>query len=320
VKKAVIFAIAAALAVAAPLFAQTDEEERVRPAEPTTSATPVNATPSIWRQEIRLQGQVFGNFFQASDDRLAEDVTAVSTQYRATVKPWGTRPIEFYGHVDYQHYVSIDRDNSYGGGVGATYNGNVHSFGAYIDRGENRASFDVGDQTAIANITMFGADYSYRLTRDWELKADATFDQQRYSLQTGNESDFQAFGASVRYRGFGRIFSPRLGYVAGTRDAVDPRDSYDDTYWYLQVISVPHPRLYLSARYRDRLRDYTTSDPTSSSFGREDERTQWMLSANYRLTDHVGVSTYYAREATDSSRVGRDFDVDLLLVGLTYGF
>ncbi|HEX8618819.1 MAG TPA: hypothetical protein VF911_14645, partial [Thermoanaerobaculia bacterium] len=248
--KRLAFAIAIALAATVPLFAQTDEEERNRPAEPTNSATPVNAAPSIWRQELRLQGQVFGNFFQASDESLEEDVTAATTQYRATVKPWATRPIEFYAHADYQHYISIDRDNSYGGGIGANYNGSVHSFGAFIDRGENRASFDVGDQTAIANITMFGADYSYRLTPDWELKADVNFDQQRYSVQTGTESDSQAFGASVRYRGFGRLFSPRLGYVAGTRDAVNPTDSYDDTYWYLQVISVPHPRVYLTARYR----------------------------------------------------------------------
>jgi hypothetical protein len=318
--KKIAFILAAALVVAVPLFAQTDEENRPHPAEPTTSATPLQATPSIWRQEIRLQGQVFGNFFQATDDRLAEDVTALTTQYRATVKPLSDKPYEFYGHADYQHYTSIDRDNSYGGGVGMNYNGDVHSFGAYVERGENRASFDVGDQTAIANITTFGADYTYRVTRDWDLKADASFDKQRFSLETGNESDGQAFGASVRYRGFGRIFSPRVGYVAGTRDAVNPNDSYDDTYWYLQVISVPHPNVYLSARYRDRLRDYSTNDVTSSSFGREDQRTQWMLSANYRLTTHVGLSAYYATEATDSSRVGRDFDTDFLLVGVTFGF
>jgi hypothetical protein len=321
VKNAVRFVLAAALVVTAPLFAQSTDDRPVNAPPPSTtnSGTAQNEQPRMFRSELRLQYHVFGNFFQAPDNAPQEDVNAISTQYRATIRPWA-RPLDLYAHVDFLHYTNLDRDNSYGGRIGAQYNGEVHSFDAYVDRGENRASFDVGDRTAIANITSFGADYSYRITKDWQVAADVSGDQQRFTIETGNESDYNALGASVRYRGFGRMFSPRVGYVTGHLNVANGQDDYDDQYWYLQVISVPMRNLYLSVRYRQRDRDYETSTITSPNFGRHDDRAQWVLSGNYRLTDRLGLSSYFAHETVDSSRPGRDYDANLLLLGLTIGF
>ncbi len=320
-KNAARFTLAAALAIAAPLFGQSTEDHPLNTPPPphTTSATPQNDQPRMFRSEVRLQWHLFENFFQAADNAPQEDVNAISTQYRATLRPWA-RPLNFYASVDLLHYTNLDRDNSYGGRIGAQYNGDVHSIDAYIDRGENRASFDVGDRTAIANITSWGADYSYRVTKNWQVAADVSGDQQRFTIETGNESDYQAIGGSVRYRGFGRLFSPRIGYVTGQQNVANGQDDYDDRYWYVQVISVPVRNLYLSVRYRDRDRDYETSTITSPNYNRHDDRHQWVLSGNYRLTERLGLSTYFAHETVDSSRIGRDYDANLLLLGLTIGF
>lgn len=272
-----------------------------------------------FRSEIRFAGYVFGNFFQASDPSLEEDVSAAAVEYRAAVRPWAT-PTDFYANVDYMRYESERRPNTYGGRLGVQHNGDVHAFNVYVDRGENRASFEVGDTTATANVTTFGGDYSYRFLKNWQAGVELTQERERYDVESDRENDFTAVGASLRYRGFGRLVSPEVGYVTGERDVVNPDESYDDDYWYVRVISSPLPRLYMSLRYRQRQREYTTNNVAARNFGRADERHAWVLTTNFQFTERVGTLLYYTTEDVDANRPGRDFDRSTLLLGLTYGF
>jgi hypothetical protein len=271
------------------------------------------------RSELRLQGYHFGNFFQASEAALAEDVRAAGAEYRIAYRP-GTSPTDFYAHANYLNYLGIDRDDSYGGRVGIAHFGQVHEFNVFADRAENRAAFDVGDITATANITTFSADYAFRMTPHWQLGAEAVNERQRFDAVTGRDNDYSAIGGSIRYRGFGRMFSPQIGYVKGERDVEDERESFDDSYWYARVIVNPNPRLYMSVRYRDRTREYLTTDLVAGNFGRQDDRNQWSATAVYQFTPALGGTLYYAREDVQSSRPGRNFDTDLLVLGLNIGF
>ncbi len=324
-KNVPVFAVVVALAWGAPLLAQTTQTTPSgRPNDPTTPTVtvppPAATQPRLFRSELRLSGITFSNFFQVADDEGRERVNAIITQYRGTLKPWAQRPLEFFGHVDFQRYVNLQRENSYGGGVGMNYNGERHQLGAFLDRGENRAAFDVGDQTAIANVTIFGLDYSFRPNKVWEIELDASREAQRFSVETGNENDYDALGGGVRYRGFGYKFHPRVGYVVTRRDSRNDSDSFDGNYWYLGFVSAPHRRVYLSLAWRQHTRDYSTSNPASANFGREDDRGQLVFAGVVRVTDRIGLSSYYSRESVDSTRAGRDFSGDYLILGVNYGF
>lgn len=307
------FLIVAAMMIAASAFAQEEEQLPPAPAQPNQTT---HVTPRL-RHEVRVQTLLFGNFFQATDPADEEDVTAFGSAYRLTYRPWEARQTDVYGQIDYLTYSDIDRESSYGGRVGVSHRHAAHAVEAYLERAENRAAFDVGNRTAMANITTLNAEYGYRVHEDWELGAEGTWEAQRFDVESDRENDYTALGASVRYRGFGYKFSPRVGYVTGRREVDNDEDSYDDSYWYVQLTGSPTDRIYLSARFRGRDRSYS---PIIGLPRRHDDRAQWTAFASYRATQRLGLSLYYSQEATTSNLAGRDFDTSFLLLGLTVYF
>lgn len=308
------FLIVAAMTIAASAFAQ--EEEQQPPIPPPQANQTTVVTPRL-RHEVRVQTLLFGNFFQATDPADEEDVTAFGSGYRLTYRPWEGRQTDFYGQLEYLTYSDIDRESSYGGRVGISHSDRVHTLEAFLDRAENRAAFDVGNRTAMANITTLNAEYGYRLNDLWQLGAEGTWEAQRFDVESDKENDYTALGASVRYRGFGYRFSPRIGYVVGQREVDNNADSYDDSYWYFQLSGMPTDKIYLSARYRGRDRSYS---PVIGQLRREDDRAQWTAFANYRATQRLGLSMYYSQEATSSNLADHDFDTSFLVLGLTFYF
>lgn len=286
-----------AIVTVAPLFAQPAQSK----------------TPRTFRSDVRLAGYRFGNFFQAAGGAPEADVTALGLELRAAYRPW-SHPTDLYAHTEFLSFTSHNVRNTYAGRLGIAHYGPVHQVNAYIDRAENRASFDVGDTTATGDVTALDVDYSYRVTPDWQLGAETRHERQRFSVGgTGRDNDYSAFGGSVRYRGFGWHFSPSIGYVTGERSVDNERDSYDDSYWFAQVTYQPHERLYTSLRYRDRTRDYQTIDRT-------DDRGSWTATVVLTQTEHLSWLVYYSREDVHSSQPGRDFASDVLIGGVTWAF
>lgn len=284
------------------------------------SATHVVAQPlgtsesGTYRTEARLQLWHFGNFNQVSDTALEQDVRALGLELRGAYHP-DTVPFEVYAHVHYLNW-DADRDDSYGVRVGAALDGDVHDFNVFLDRAENRATFDVGETAASAAVTTLSGEYSRRFG-DWQPGVEATYERQRFDVAaTGGDNDYRAVGANVRYRGFGWKFSPEVGIVAGERVSDNDDESYDDDWWYTQLVFVPIPRLYLSVQYRARTRDYTVQDPLHSNFRREDERPQWSVVSSLKMTDRLTGILYYSNEDAQSSRAGRDFQADILILTL----
>jgi hypothetical protein len=287
----------ATLLIALPLAAQPMENENEQ---------------RVFRQEVELQLYRFGNFFQAREGQPEEDVNGFGAEYRAAWRQAPGRP-DLYGALNVLSYAGNAGETSYGGRVGVSHYGEVHSFNVALDRQENGYSFDVGDRTASASITSLGGQYTYRLARDWDVGAESYLEWQRFDVETGSENDYHNLGAQVRYRGFGRLFRPRAGYVVGERDVETASESYDDRYWYVQVDTAPNARLNASLRYRDRTRDYDGA--------RTDDRDQWRLRAQWRQTERIAWTGSYTREQVSSSEPGRgSFDTDVLFAGIIVGF
>ncbi|HEX6099077.1 MAG TPA: hypothetical protein VF432_22380 [Thermoanaerobaculia bacterium] len=266
----------------------------------------------VFRHEVELQLYRFGNFFQAREGQPEEDVIGFGTEYRAAWRRAPGQP-DLYGALNVLRYGGEVGETSYGGRIGASHYGEVHSFNVALDRQENGYSFDVGDRTASASITSLTGQYTYRIARDWEVGAETYLEWQRFDVDTGFENDYQSLGAQVRYRGFGRIVRPRVGYVVGERDVETATESYDDRYWYVQLDSIPHERVTASLRYRGRTRDYAGP--------RTDDRDQWRLRGQFRQTDRFAWTASYTRERTTSSVASRGaFDTDVLFAGIIMGF
>ena len=266
----------------------------------------------VFRHEIELQLWRFGNFFQARQGQPEEDVNGIGAEYRGA---WRLSPggADLFAGVNVLNYAGGAEQTSYGARVGAAHYGSVHSYYASLDRQENGYSFDVGDQTASASITSITGQYQYRFASDWEAGAETYLEWQRFDVETGFENDYRSLGANIRYRGLGRIFRPRLGYVVGQRDVETESQTYDDRYWYVQLDSAPHERVSASLRYRDRTRDYAGA--------RTDDRDQWRVRVQFRQTERFAWTASYTRESTTSSDLARgSFDTDVLFAGLILGF
>jgi hypothetical protein len=283
------------------------------------SAQPIGQSqPGQFRSDIRLQGWVFGNFYYTTDDALKQDVAAYRTELRTAWRP-GQRPLNVYTHVNYLVYDAPDRDPSYGVRLGLSEETDRQSFNVFIDRAENRASVDVGDQLAVANVTLFGGEYSYRITEDWQLGGEAAHERQRFDIESGQENDYTALTGIVRYRGFGWRFTPSVGYGIGRRTSADADEESDDDHWFGQVAGAPHPRVYLSLRYREGARDYLVDAPVSTNFRRHDDRPQWTFSGSVKMSDRVQGLVYFSRENMQSSVPNRDVETYYLILGVTIG-
>lgn len=268
--------------------------------------------------ELRLNGWRFDNFFQASDPAAEQDINALGAELRfarSTDRGWAP-----YFRANYLDYDDEALDPSYGGRLGARFASRPHAFEIYLDHQLDRPTFDIGDVFDTADVTTLVAEYGFRFTPAWELGLQAELQQQSFNQLTVKDNELTGAGASLRYRGFGSKFSPEVGYVMGEREVDDPTETYDQTETYLQIRSAPTDALYLSARYRMREREYTTADLAATNFGREDDRDQISLTADWRLMPRVTLNLYYATEDATSTRVERAFETQTALVGVTFGF
>lgn len=281
---------------ALPLFAQSDAAPETRPI----------------RSAVELQHYKFNNFFQATDGMPKRNVSAYGAAYRASWSRGNGAP-DLYGRLSALRYSGGASETSYTGQAGVSKYGSVHWYDVYVERTENGYAFDIDETRASANITALSGHYSYGITPDWRVGTDLYLDWTRFDVDAGLENDYQSLGVDVRYRGFGDLIQPRVGYVTGRRDSRDRTDSAADRYWFVELRTKPHPAVDLRLRYRDRTRDY-------ENISRVDERAQWTLRGAFKQNDRVSWAGSYSTEVVDSSLPGRDFDRSTAYVALIYGF
>lgn len=287
----------------------------------TRQATPPPPPAPRTTAEVRLNSLYFDNFFQAPSGAPKENVVAAGVEARIsrdTPLRFGGRPVQGYAYFDYLRFDQEEFGGSPGLRFGARSDARPHSWDTSVQLQKDRPSFDVVDETDRADIARFMADYSYRPVRDWQFNAGLDADRQSFDLAQGRDNRFLGASAGVRYRGFGSEFSPEIGLAFGDRSVDDAAQSYGQVDWILQIRSAPTPPLYISARYRHRLRDYDTGTASSSNFGREDTRDQIVLAADLRAAVRLTWNFYLAWENSDSTAPGRGFKTLLGAFGLTY--
>jgi hypothetical protein len=309
-RRVVAVGFTVALALTSTAFAQTTPRGDA-PDQRITVGRP-------WQFWLKGNGQKYDNFFQVAEGRPQDDVNAIMGEVGASLR-LGRSPVALYGSFNHLNYRDFGLDASNGVRVGLRSNARPHSFDFYAEQLMDRPTFDVGDEFDTADIRTLAGEYAFRFAGDWQVSADAELQQQEYNLTPSRDNDFNAFGGAVRWRG-SRLFSPEIGVRVGERDVDDPSFSYDQRDLYAQVRSSITPELYLSLRYRDRSRDYSTSNVAASNFGREDERRQLAATADWTFMPSLTLNLYAARENVDVNLPNRDFDTALYLVGLTWRY
>lgn len=288
------------------------------------AAAPAPAQPPPWEEpvfgsELRLYGFQYDNFFQAPDGEPKEEVTLTRVEGRFGVRPSGGSPFELYARGRFDSY-SDGLDEAWAVGAGLRFDRDPHEADLYLEHEEDRPVFDVGDEFDRANVVRLAGEYGYRVTEDWQVTGLAELRREAFDQTTGKDNDFVSGGAALRYRGWGYAFSPELGVELGERDADDPNEDHDQRDLWLKIRSIPFDDLYLSLRFRVRDREYTVGDPAASNFGREDDRRDVTLAADYTLLDWLGINGYVAYEDADSTKETRVYEWLLAGVGVTFGW
>ncbi|KAB2957280.1 MAG: DUF560 domain-containing protein [Thermoanaerobaculia bacterium] len=270
------------------------------------------------RAELRLNALFHDNLFQAPDSAPQEDVKGAQVEGRLEGPIGAGGAWTGFARLSYTDYDS-GLDPSQTIVLGLRRGSRVHRLEVAAEYANDRPSvdLDVVDQADVARLT---GHYDLRPLDDWQFSLLGSLEQQRYARAAGRDNEFWSAAAALRYRGFGRGFSPEIGYGLGARDVDDPSQSYDQTEAWVRVISEPVEALYLALRYRLRQREYTVADALASNFGREDDRPQWSLTAAYRTGEHLLWNLYWAHESSDSSRAGVDFTTQTLVLGAGWRF
>jgi hypothetical protein len=258
--------------------------------------------------EARFNGMVLGNFFQAPEGQPTDDVNAMAAEVRLVARPAVLHPLQTYMHLGAVDFETLG--TSPGATIGTRLEGRPHSFDVALEFLQNRPSLELGDEFDEADTVRLFGDYSYRVTRDLELIALGEIQQQTMQISPARDNQFMAAGAAIRYRGFGSHFSPEIGFVTGQRDVENDAEDHSQNDMYVRVRSAVTPTVYLSGRYRHRVREYDT-------ILREDTRDQWTLSGDWRFHRFLAANVYVAIENADSSNASRAFDTETFGVGLS---
>jgi hypothetical protein len=282
------------------------------------AAQPPAPEPRV-RGSVRLAGLYFDNFFQATTGLPEEHVFGASLEGRIDARLSNSGRWWGFLEGDYIRYDS-GFDPSRGIGGGLRWDARPHRLDVAARYLAGRPSREVGDEFDRADVFSLDGEYAYRLNDDVELIGLAELRHESYALSPDKANDILSGGAAVRYRGFGRIFSPELGLRRGGRDVVSDNEDYDQREIYLRVRSAPSEKLYLSVRLRHRKREYSVADSGASNFGREDIRKQLAVGADWRQNDTVQWNLYYTLEDSASSRPTGDFATSMLSLGVTFRF
>lgn len=191
---------------------------------------------------------------------------------------------------------------------------------AYFYTPERLTSDDLDDdQGKFRSINGTNLEFSRRLSRRIRTRVSYEFTREDFSGVSESDSDQHKLSADVRYR-VHDLFIPGIGFeLAWLRDE-SHESSYNDTALVLRLRSRIKDSARISLRYRYRMRDYVTDDPTFSNFGREDHRHEVQLLARFKLSDHWWPYLFGSYKHNDSTRDTRTYSVEEVGFGILYRF
>jgi len=279
---------------------------------PAAAQTNPAPAPRVFRSELELQFFRYDNFFQARGTAPTQDVNAEGAEYRLMYQPTATAP-EIFGALFTTKYANGASSTSYGGRVGLDRYTAKHGFYGYVERTRNGYSYELGETRANATLTDVFASYSYQPVPKWEVGVNPYFESTTFNTSAAPANHFWDVEGEGRYRGFGRIFEPRVGYAIGQQGGGSSTDRYRYSHWSLQARTRPNDRLDLSVRFRHRTRDFYFRNV-------DENRRQVQFRGTYKFTPRLAGTGTFTREHIDSSLPGGDFNTGRLYAGLIIGF
>lgn len=296
-----------------------------RAAEDSSTGTTLDAREE-WGESRRSRDRVearvkvgslkFDNYFQAPEDEPEEEVQATSADLRLMWRLGTTSLLKSYVQLQRVEYETLPATSAYA--LGFRLDGERHYLDLFSRKETNRGALDIGDDFEEAEILRHHVGYSLRFARTWEWSLEADFRDQDFDVSTERDTELFETETALRYRGFGRSFSPEIGMRWGARDAVNDDYDYTENDLYLKLRFSPVRIFAFSVRVRDRSRDYDVRDPTARTFGRKDSRRQWTVSADLLLRRNLAFTLYYDNVDGDSSDPGRIFATQMLAGYMTF--
>jgi len=220
---------------------------------------------------MRMGGILFENFFQLPDDLPRRDMWAGVLEVRVEEHLGREGGFRAYTRADLFEFQHRGLSPGLLGGFRRVEG--LHRFDISLSRQWNRPRFDSGDSPEQANILVANASYSL-VVSSLELAAMVEHLDESLKLRRGLDSVSRDAGVAMRYAAFRRRLSAEVGVMQGTREATDLAQEYRQETRWVVVRTSAVPRVYLSARYRTRVRDFTIEDVASRNFGRQDRRRQ----------------------------------------------
>jgi hypothetical protein len=238
--------------------------------------------------QIRVNTAFHDNFFQASDEHGRRQVWSRTVSGRVTRRLQQERPLRLSWGVEHVTYDEIGSSPGLTGGIRMAGGAGTLSLSAAY--AWDRPRFDVGDTFERADVIGFTAVYGRRLPLGLEAIGSGEFRREFYRFVRLRDSDAYEVAGAVRWRGLGRLFSPEFGTTTGRRTTGSPNENYDETEIYSRLRSAPLPALYLSLRYRHRLRGYSTTDDAARNFARRDRRRGITASVDVSLMTRLALN------------------------------
>ena len=265
--------------------------------------------------ELRIGSIVAGNFFQAPDELPKEDVLAGTGETRLLFPLGGSRSS---GYAAFGGTLFDEFDPSLSFTAGARLHGGIQLLDGRVSYRTRSPRIEVGDSLGFADVLIVEGSYRLRPVRAFHVEGLVGFDRQTYGISSARDNRALELGGAIRYYGFGYEFSPEIGATFGGRDVETDQEDYDQRTLWLTLRSSLGSSLFLSVRYRHRLRDYTTADALASNFAREDVRQDVTVTVDVALSERWSVTGYFSFDDADSTKASRTFQTHYLWTGLTY--
>lgn len=268
--------------------------------------------------QLSINAVHFDNFFQAPEGQPTKTLWGQSLSGRVFV-PVGSSGVVVSGRAEGIRIPGFTP--AFGASVGLRHNGRPTAFSADVSYLWNRPAGEIGDGFGRADMLRFGGEYSLLLLEVVQLIGRGAYRRAQYQQETVTSSAAFEIGPAVRFRGFDYAFSPHVGFLVGRRDGPNPDEAYGEQVFIVGASSMPlGSHVYVSARYRQRVRTYSLDDPRHRNFGRVDRRHNVAATVAIAFWRGLSWTAYYARERGLSSRQEGNFTTAFLSVGLTARF
>lgn len=304
-----LLALLLPLAAPPPAGAQTLDSTLARRDRPDAPRRP-------YEVQLRLGGSRTDNFFQTASSEPSRDVSAGTAELRLVhaFGDGGRSNVRLRGGATRFEGLPTAALAE----LASRMAGRSHALDVQLTGSFNSPRFEVGEALESADVAALSAEYMFLVTRALQLGVLGDVAREWYSSASRLDNTLRDVGGAARWRGFGAIFSPEVGYTVGRREVEDERESFDQKAVFVQLRSAPSRNVYASARYRRRFRDYDTENVLASNFGREDTRDQLTAALSFAPSVGPAWDLYYAWEDVESSRAIRSFTTQLLALGVTF--